>query len=166
VTDSDAVPIGYVCTQLRGVDLLRVLDDEVLDRIAERVTVSDHEPGSVVVAEGDDAAGLFLVFRGSAVVERAGVPVAVIGPGEHVGEIALLDGEPRMATVRAQHDLRTGFLPSADFLDVLEQSPEVALQMLATLAGRFRMVEQQLAEVERQLVEVEQQLAASSRDSE
>lgn len=159
MTESEAVPTGYVRSQLQGVDLLRVLDDEVLDRIAERVTVAEHEAGSVVLAEGDDAAGLFLVLRGSAVVERAGVPVAVIGPGEHVGEIALLDGEPRMATVRAERDLRTGFLTSGDFLDVLEQSPEVALQMLATLASRFRQVEKRLAEVE-------QQLAASSLASE
>lgn len=147
----EPVTTDYVRSQLSGVDLLCTLDDDVLDSVAARVVVTDHEPGAVVVAEGDEAAGLFLVLRGSAVVERDGRPVAVIGPGEHLGEIALLDGRPRMATVRAEHDLRTGFLPSADFLDVLEQNPAVALEMLLSLASRFRMAEERLGYLEAQL---------------
>lgn len=148
MTDPVRMSTEYVRTMLRGVDLLRALDDVVLDEIAERVQVIDHEPNSVVVAEGDDAAGLFVVFRGSAVVERSGEPIALIGPGEHVGEIALLDGQPRMATVRAQDDLRTGFLESGDFLDILEASPGVALELLIALAARFRFVQDRLAEAD------------------
>lgn len=145
---SDGPGVGYVRTQLQNVDLLRALDDDVLDRIAALVSVADHEPGSVVLAEGDEAAGLFVVLRGTATVERAGRPVATIGAGEHIGEIALLDGQQRMATVRAENDLRTGFLTSADFLDVLEQEPSVALELLLTLAARFRLLQERLAEVE------------------
>ena len=145
---SSQIPIGYLRTQLRGVDMLRVLDDSTLDVIAERVQVADHEPGSVVLTEGDEGAGMFMVFRGTAAVERRGEPIAIVGPGESIGEIALLDGQPRMATVRAQDDLRTGFLTSSDFLDVLESSPEVALELLISLAGRLRFVEERLREVE------------------
>jgi len=131
--------------------MLRVLDDDVLDAIAARVEVTDHEPGALVVAEGDEAAGLFLVLRGTATVERRGVPIAVVGPGESIGEIALLDGQPRVANVRADDELRTGFLTSADFLDVLESLPEVALELLIALASRFRLLEERLTEVEREL---------------
>jgi CRP-like cAMP-binding protein len=151
MTDPTDLAPGYVRTQLQGVDMLRVLDDEVLDRIAERVTVQDHEPGAVVMAEGDEAAGLFVVFRGTATVQRGGVAIALIGPGEHIGEIALLDGRPRLATVRAEEDLRTGFLPSGDFLDVLDASPDVALEMLIAFASRFRALEEQLAQAQAQL---------------
>lgn len=151
MTDSARLPTGYVRSQLSSVDMLRTIDDEVLDTLAEKVQVSDHAPGSVVVSEGDEAAGLFMVLRGTAVVERGGEAIALIGPGEHVGEIALLDGQPRMATVRAQDDLRTGFLTSADFLDVLEAQPAVALELLLALAGRFRLVEARLADLERDL---------------
>lgn len=147
---TDLAP-NYVRTQLHNVDLLRVLDEDVLDRIAERVSVADHEPGTVVLAEGDEAAGLFVVFRGTATVERGGITIAAIGPGEHIGEIALLDGQPRLATVRAEEDLRTGFLPSADFLDVLEASPDVALELLVAFANRFRLLEEQLTEAQAQL---------------
>jgi CRP-like cAMP-binding protein len=142
------LPAGYVRTQLQGIDLLRVLDDDVLDQVAERTTVTDHRPGDVVVAEGDDAAGLFVVFRGTASVERRDRTVAIVGPGEHVGEIALLDGQARMATVRAEQDLRTGFIDSGDFLDLLEQNPSIALELLLALAARFRVLEDRLAAAE------------------
>lgn len=151
MSDADRVPTDYVRAQLRGVDMLRVLDDEALDTIAARVQVTDHERGSLLLAEGEEAAGLFLVLRGTASVEHDGVPVAVIGPGESIGEIALLDGLPRMADVRARDDLRTGFLTSADFLDALESLPEVALELLIALAARFRLLEERLAEVEVEL---------------
>jgi CRP-like cAMP-binding protein len=145
------LPDGYVRTQIQGIDLLRVLDDSVLDDVAERVVVRDHEPGDVVVAEGDAPAGLFVVFRGTAAVERDDHTIAEVGPGEHIGEIALLDGQPRMATVRAGEDLRTGFLSSEDFLDLLEADPSVALELLLALAARFRLVEERLAAAEADL---------------
>jgi CRP/FNR family cyclic AMP-dependent transcriptional regulator len=145
------LPPSYVMAQLRGVDLLRGLDEDVLEGLCERVLVQDHEPGEVVIDQGSAAAGMHMVFGGTAIVERDGVPLAVIGPGEHVGEIALLDGQPRMATVRAHDRVRTGFLTSTDFLDMLEGHPELALDLLVTLATRFRRVEERLALLEASL---------------
>ena len=145
------LPDGYVRTQIQGIDLLRVLDDSVLDGVAGRVVVRDHEPGDVVVAEGDAPAGLFVVFRGTASVERDDHTIAEVGPGEHIGVIALLDGQPRMATVRAGDVVRTGFLSSDDFLDLLEADPSVSLELLLALAARFRLLEEQLAAAEAEL---------------
>lgn len=59
-----------------------------------------------------------------------------------------------MATVRADDDLRTGFLTSADFLDALEALPEVALELLTVLAARFRFVEDRLTIAERRIAEM------------
>lgn len=146
------VSAAYVRAMLCRVDLLHDLDDEVLDRLVEAVSVQDHEDGAVVLAQGDESAsGLHLVFRGTATLERGGEAIAEIGPGTHLGELALLDGEPRMATVRAQHDLRTGFLTSGDFLDVVEENPSVALVLLASLASRFRFLEERLSATEARL---------------
>lgn len=150
---ADEYSVPALLNQLRVVDLLRELDDDVLGVLARRVVVSDFAPGEVVVAEGDDAAGLHLILRGTALVERGGMPIALVGPGEHIGEIALLDGQPRVATVRAQDDLRTGFLTSSDFLDVLEDNPSVALELLLAMAARFRLLEERLSEVEARLAE-------------
>ena len=136
---------------LRGVAMLAVLDDDVLAQVAARVRVADHEPGSVVLAEGDEANGMHVLLEGTATVERDGVQLGVLGPGDHVGELALLDGRPRLATVRAESRLRTGYLTSEDFLDILEASPDVALELLVALAGRFRAVEEQLVALQRRL---------------
>jgi len=147
-----AVPemtIEQVARRLAGVDLLQTVDYGVVCDLAERVLVAEHPPGSVVLAEGDAGDGLHLVLDGTATIERDGVSLATIGPGEHVGELALLDGGPRSATVRAQDALLTAFLPSTDFVDVLEAHPDVALQLLVTLAGRFRQVQDRLVAVQR-----------------
>ena len=147
--DADAAP--PLTSLLRGVDLLRVLDDDVLARLADRVQVLDHEAGAVVLAEGEEGSGLHLLLEGTATVERDGVALGVLGPGDHVGELSLLDGQPWLGTVRAESDLRTGYLTSEDFLDILESSPVVALELLLALAGRFRAVEEQLVALERRL---------------
>ena len=152
--DADAAP--RLTSLLRGVDMLHALDDDVLARLAGRIQVLDHEPGAVVLAEGEEGSGMHVLLEGTATVERDGVALGVLGPGDHVGELALLDGRPRLATVRAEADLRTGYLTSEDFLDILEGSPEVALELLVALAGRFRAVEEQLVALERHLRDVVQ----------
>jgi CRP-like cAMP-binding protein len=141
--------IERLATLLGDVDLLRTLDHGVLCDLAERVSVAEFAPGQVLMQQGDEGDGLHLVLRGTAAIERDGVPLAEIGPGGHVGELALLDGGVRSATMRAGPDLMTAFLPTGDFLDVLESSPDVALELLVTLVGRFREVEQRLVELER-----------------
>lgn len=140
--------IEQVARLLSDVDLLQTVDYGVVCDLAERVLVAQYEPGAVVLAEGDEGDGLYLVLAGTATIERDGMALAEIGPGGHVGELALLDGGPRSATVRAEDRLLTAFLPSADFVDVLEGHPDVALQLLVTLAGRFRRVQDRLVEVE------------------
>lgn len=150
MTEVSGLSRDYVTSQLRLVDLLRALDDDALEALAERVVVQDHEPGRPLLDQGGEPAGMHMVLRGTAIVERDGVELAEVGPGEHVGEIALLDGRPRVATVRAREDLRTGYLTSEDFLDVLEDHPDVALEMLLALASRFRFVEERLATLEAQ----------------
>jgi CRP-like cAMP-binding protein len=143
--------IERLARRLAEVDLLQNLDHGVLCDLAERVLVADHEPDTVVLAEGEEGDGLYLVLHGTAIIQRSGVGLATLGPGEHVGELALLDGGPRSATVRAGAGLVTAFLPSADFVDVLDQHPDVALEMLVTLAGRFRRVQERLVGLERGL---------------
>jgi CRP-like cAMP-binding protein len=148
---AEEMTIERLARRLGDVDLLRTLDHGVLCDLAERVLVAGHDPDSVVLSEGEEGDGLYLVLQGTAIIERSGVPLATLGPGEHVGELALLDGGPRSATVRAGHDLLTAFLPSADFVEVLDEHPTVALELLVTLAGRFRRVQERLVGLERGL---------------
>jgi CRP-like cAMP-binding protein len=78
-----------------------------------------------------------LVVEGSAVIERGGrkIPVA---PGELVGEIAVLDGGPRTATVVAEGQARVLEISRADLMRVLEADPKAMSALIAVLASRFR----------------------------
>ena len=70
------------------------------------------------------------------------VEVAVLGPGELFGEIALLDGSPRSATVIAESDMTVTSFDRREFVRLVEVSPKVALKLLAAMATRLRAVDQ------------------------
>ncbi len=103
--------------------------------IARQVVRAGHP----VIREGDAGDEMFFVLEGTAVVERGGVEVGRIGPGDHFGELALFSGAPRAATVRAESDLAVGALGRAAFERLLHESPDTALpfvRALVRLLGR------------------------------
>lgn len=103
----------------------------------------DYQDGGVIFHQGDDGDSLHVVLAGSVKVlvkTDAGsqAVVAILRPGDSVGELSLIDGEPRSATVEAIGPVETLMLPRQDFLAVVDQSPEIRSHLLATLAGRLR----------------------------
>lgn len=92
---------------LRDHRLLRGLDDASVHRIADSLPTIMANPGDVLITEGDLASHMYIVMTGELEVltrggvENANVRVALLGPGDWVGEMALLDVQPRSATVRA-----------------------------------------------------------------
>jgi cytochrome P450 len=94
--------------------------------------------GDVVCAEGEKADRWWVVEDGLADVTSEGLYVGAIGPGETVGELALLDGEPRAATVTAVTDMRLVEIDGAGFQDALLASPQLSLALLRELATRLR----------------------------
>jgi flavin reductase (DIM6/NTAB) family NADH-FMN oxidoreductase RutF len=105
----------------------------ILDVGVERV----YEEGEAIMRAGEAGEGMALVVEGSATIERSGrkIPVA---PGELVGEIAVLDGGPRTATVVADGRARVLEISRADLMRVLETDPKAATALIAVLASRFR----------------------------
>jgi hypothetical protein len=142
---------------LRGVPLFAQLDPEDLEdlsRLTEDETVTAPE---VLCEEGDvDADAVFIIVDGLASVglrtrcgsgEEAEREVAVLGAGEVVGELSLLDGSPRMATVRPKDGpLRVLRIPGHLFRSRLLHRPRVAQPLLTTLAQRLRNVSQRVAD--------------------
>jgi len=100
---------------------------------ARRITA-----GEVVCTEGDKADRWWIVVDGLADVTVEGLYVGTIGPGETIGELALLDGEPRAATVAAASDMVLEEVRGDDFLDALLASPRLSLAILRQVAGRLR----------------------------
>ncbi|HEX7400435.1 MAG TPA: cyclic nucleotide-binding domain-containing protein, partial [Candidatus Limnocylindrales bacterium] len=138
---------------LRRIPLLAGLDDAELGRLAAVAETVELAPGAVIIREGDTGDSLFVVLAGElAVTKRSGkvdVPLAVVGPGEVQGELAVLEGRPRTATVRAVGPATLLCLRRDALLDVLSRQPELALSLLRTTAGRLRSTESLLREQEK-----------------
>ena len=130
---------------LRRIPLLAGLDDTELGRLAAVAETVELEPGAVLLREGEAGDSLFVVLAGElAVSKRSGnadIPLAVVGPGEVQGELAVLEGRPRTATVRAVGRATLLRLRRDALLDVLGRQPELALALLRTTASRLRSTE-------------------------
>jgi CRP/FNR family transcriptional regulator len=96
----------------------------------------------VITTEGRSGVGFFLIEDGNATVSLRGEIVRTLGPGDHFGEIALIDEGPRSATVTASTDLRCRGLAAWEFKSFVQEHPEVAWPLLETLASRLRDAEE------------------------
>jgi CRP-like cAMP-binding protein len=108
---------------LSRIQLLQVLSSEQLARLVPALRPVPLAPGDLLFREGDRGDALFLIEEGAVAVVRAGVQLAVLGSGEVVGEMALVTGAPRSATVHAVGRVRLIELPKAAFDEVLAASP-------------------------------------------
>jgi CRP-like cAMP-binding protein len=106
--------------------------------IARHAQAADLPAGTDLVREGEPGDALFLILEGEAVVKREGHDVGRVGPGSHFGELAILDGAPRSATVVAATDVKVAVLGIRMFRTLLREFPELAEQLLVGLAGELR----------------------------
>ena len=125
-------------TTLRGVPLFAGLDDEVLRRVLDVAVERVVPAGEVLTRASEEGASMFLILEGTVVIENPGRDPIELGPGEFVGELALLIPEAiRSAWVRARTDLHCLEISGDDFQRLLEDEPRIALTMLPLLARRF-----------------------------
>ena|SRR5439155_25550115 len=123
---------------LRQARLFAELPKRHLRSIARASAVGGYRKGDVVVEEGAPGSSFFVILDGKARVVRAGRTIAHLEPGNFFGEISLLDGGPRTATVLAETDLRCLDLAREDFREMLEGEPAVAMRVVKELARRLR----------------------------
>lgn len=109
-----------------------------LREIARLGTEVDVNAGTVLTKEGGPGSEFFLLLEGHANCAVRGTTVADLGPGDFFGELALLDGRERTATITATTPLRVSVLNRAEFRTALGASPSISLKLLSTLAGRLR----------------------------
>ena len=133
-TTPDVVPL------LASVDLFAGLPERQLKKLAGQTLESVHPSGEEVTAEGQFGMAFFVISSGSADVIAGERVVAQLGPGDYFGEVSMIDGKPRTATVRATADLTTVTVPRMVFEDLLAKEPSVARSLLLVLAGRLREV--------------------------
>jgi CRP/FNR family cyclic AMP-dependent transcriptional regulator len=96
------------------------------------------DAGEVLCEEGATGHEFFLIVSGTAAVKRKGRKVATLGPGQWFGELALLDRQPRSATIVAETDMDLLVLEQRHFLGLLDTMPSLSRKMLAAMASRLR----------------------------
>jgi CRP-like cAMP-binding protein len=106
-----------------------------IHRAAKDVT---HRQGHTLAREGEAGVGFFLILDGKAAVKVGERTVKPMGPGDFFGEISLIDGGPRTATVTAETDVRTLGITPWTFKRLIEQNPAIAAKMLKVMASRLR----------------------------
>jgi uncharacterized membrane protein len=134
---------------LGGVALFRSMDDDERRALAAVMELREVDTGEVVFQQGEDGDSLLCVVDGqldTLVKDIAGqeIVLAAVGPGDAVGEMSMLDGRPRSATVRCTEHARLLVLERDDLLAVLPRSPHMALDMMGHMAARARKVDELL----------------------
>jgi CRP-like cAMP-binding protein len=119
------------------------LDDVQLDALARMVVRKLFEPREVVLRKGDPALQFYVIARGRLKAITAGgegrqAALSIMGPGEVFGEVAVLDGQPRSATITALERCELMIIQRNDFFHFLEKNPTAAIKLMAVLARRLR----------------------------
>jgi CRP/FNR family transcriptional regulator, cyclic AMP receptor protein len=127
-----------VMDQLAKVPLFSSCSKKELQSVARSIKVMKHPAGAVIAAEGDPGRGLFILGEGDADVTVGGKKVNELHAGDSFGEMALLDGGPRTATVTATTPVKIFALSEWAFRGVLADQPAIAMRTLEAMAGRLR----------------------------
>lgn len=121
-----------ICEFLRPIELFKTLTPSQLTDVAEKMSKRHYAAGETIIRKGDPGEEFFLVSDGEVEVSRADREVARLGPGNFFGEVALISGEPRNATVVAQKAVDTYVLGKADFKAALAASQSFRDQLYRT----------------------------------
>jgi serine/threonine protein phosphatase PrpC len=140
---------------LANMPLFARLTERELMRVMQAVEVREHKDGEIVIREGDKGDELFIVLDGKVLVSRGEQALTQLGPGEFVGEMALIRSVPRSATVTAVGAAELITIRRADFFEILRKEHEVAVKMLwqflGVLADRLDQTSSELHDAKREL---------------
>lgn len=123
---------------LKKVPLFGDLNQRQLSAIARHADETEIAAGRVLLMQGEVGQEMLVLLDGRARVERDGKVVSHLGPGDVAGEMALIDGKPRSATVIAEEPCRCLVMMRREFMPLLDTVPGLSAKLLITLCGRLR----------------------------
>lgn len=123
---------------LRLVPLFNGMTDRSFQAIAALSSESDYAVGDALVRQGDPGGSFIILVSGRARVHRDGRTLRELGPGDFLGEISLIDGSPRTATVTALDPIHALTVQRQGFLDLIDRLPVFRLEVLNALTERIR----------------------------
>ncbi len=128
---------------LKYVPIFSELPDETIEKISQVGSKKFYKRDSVVMMEEDAGSALFIIVEGKVKVGRTSndgreVILSILAESDFFGEMAILDGQARSATVTAIEDSELFIVQRNQFLDLLQQHPEIAISLLQELTRRLR----------------------------
>ena len=127
---------------LQRVPLFSGFTEDELRRVAELSRISEAAAGTVVMQMGEPGDSFFIIIDGAVAVQTPVGAGSQLQPGDFFGEMSLLDGEPRSATLVATTDLRLLIVDRSHFWRLLDEAPDLVRRMLTILSRRVRRLEQ------------------------
>ena len=123
---------------LRDIPLFAASSDRSLEIIASIARETAYPAGVDLVREGDTGDSLIVIRSGSATVRQAGHELPPLGPGDFLGEIALIDGGTRTATVTAVEPIEALVIGKDGFARLMEEFPVIRYDLISALTRRLR----------------------------
>lgn len=133
-----------VATALEQVTLFSLCSKKELRLIARLAHVKHVREGTSLVVEGESGDEMYVLLSGSAVVLRGGRKLATVGPGESVGELAILSKAPRNATVTTRTDCDVAIISRRHVQRMIEDAPGFSRKLLEALADRVRELDRRV----------------------
>lgn len=138
---------SQVLDQLRSIRVFAPCSDAELNEISRLATPVDVKAGQQIAKQGDLGHEFIVIVSGEAVVEKDGREVGRLGPGDYLGEIALIDAVTRTASVVAATDMSLEVIDKRGFNTLLDSAPTLARTMLRGLVHRIVDLESEVAEL-------------------
>jgi CRP/FNR family transcriptional regulator, cyclic AMP receptor protein len=129
---------------LSSVPLFEGLSKRELNAIVSVAKEIEFDEEHAIVEEGATGVGFHLILEGEVAVLVGGRKRATLGAGNYFGEMSLIDGGPRSATVKTATPVRTLAITSWAFLPLIDKSPSIAKKMLQEMSRRLRSLERSL----------------------
>jgi CRP-like cAMP-binding protein len=122
---------------IRGIDLFSEVSDKDMKVIASSLKRRSYAAGDKIVSEGEGGDGFFFVQSGDVAVTKNGQRLVTLGNGDYFGEIALLAGADRTATVSAETDVVCWGMPAWSFRPLVREQPSVTVKLLERMARQL-----------------------------
>ncbi len=130
---------------LGAIPLFEGLSKRQLKLVADLAEVASFMAGASIVREGDEGESFFVVLQGQAKVTVGGRTVHRVLPGDHFGEISLLDGDARTASVVSETPMTMLMISRKNLNQLLLKDPVLSLELLKSLARALRRIDRSLA---------------------
>lgn len=135
---------------LKGVDLFSALNDSQIAQIAAMTVEQNYKRGQNILIQSETSETFFLIAQGSVkvLINAVGgreVILATLGKGDFFGEMSLIDGEPRSATVRATVKTKLFLIHRDYFVKSLKRQPDLSLALMTEMSRRLRKADQQIS---------------------